>query len=1455
MSKELKLALLGVPQILLDAEPLHDQLAPREQALLFYLAVNGRTYPRTAIATLFWEKCSDQRALKNLRDLLPNLRRHCGEYLTITYHTVGFDRKSTYWLDVDAFQDGLQSGAPSDLRRLYHVLALYRHEFLTDFHVRDAPGFEQWMLLQRSHLKELAVKGWDRVVSYHIEQNEYEQGLSAVKQLLALEPWREGAHQQMMLLLARMGQRSSALAHYAVCQQILQAELDTTPSAETVALYEQIKAGAFNIPQPSAATVAKHGSTSGGSQAQTVNPPPVDAVEVDTTHDQVNTPPTLPQLGPPAVQPVNWSAIPRLHKFHGREREVAQVEKWVGADHCRLVAILGIGGQGKTTLVTHLVHTLAEESLSPSASPASVENKGQVELHTSYKVILWHSLLNAPPLNEILHSWLLALSNQTVTTIPATFDQQFALLLGYLQQQRCLLVLDNLESILDRHTLAADYQARSDDAYRPGYEAYGELLRRLVKNEHQSCLLFTSRERPRELARLEEESPLVRTLHLGGLSIADGQTMLQASGLTGPQATVTRLIRRYAGNPLALNLVAETIWEIFDGDVEAFAQEETMLFADIRQVLDQTFARLSPVEYEIVLWLAIEREPVRLATLRANVVQEEVRRQVVEGLRVLTERFWVEKQENGFGLQNVVLEYITDYLSQTFCRELIMAPWLASQSSADSSGIPVVQQQVAVTPKHDLLSSLVQSHLNRFALIKAQAQEYIRESQVRLLLQPVAERLTHTLGAIGVVDHLLHWVNYLRHTVPRLPGYAGANLLHLLLHHQADHAQIDWRKADFSYVTLWQAYLRTATITGINFSNADLTNSVFAESFDVVFSLAFSPNDTLLAAGTYLGEIRLWRIANQQPYRILMGHESPVAAVAFDPASASLVSGSMDKTVRLWDIETGNCRLVLNDYAASVLTVAFSPDGQAFAASGDAQTIWVHNSQSGAILQTLVGHTERVHGLAFSRDGKILASASYDQTVRLWDLTTGETKLVLQGHTSAVYSVAFGGPPGLDSPYLVSGGVDQTVRLWETATGQCLAIMQGHTGIIGAVAFSPTGETIASGSDDFTVRLWDVQTAQLRMVLPGHTNWVRAVAFGSRVGPEGPLLASGSFDQSVRLWDSQTGQVRHVFVGYGNRMSAVTLHPTGDTLAVGSVDGKIQMFDSTTGHLQRQFIGHTSALWGVAFSPDGRTLASCGDDRIIGIWDVQTGKRMQKLRGHEAPVKSVAFRPDGALLASGGGDKTIRLWDVQTGQSVLTLTGHQLVVLQVAFSPDGALLASGSDDDTLRMWWLPGGDLWYVQQVGDAVTTLAFSPDGSLLVSGHTQGMIQLWSTLSGQRQTSFQQGASCITATVFSPDGAILATGGHDRTIRLWSVRTGTLQRTLTGHRHVVSWLAFHADGKRLLSSSTDETIKVWDWQTGSCLQTFHVEGPYSNMNITGVVGLTAAQKTMLRGLGAVEE
>jgi WD40 repeat protein len=110
-------------------------------------------------------------------------------------------------------------------------------------------------------------------------------------------------------------------------------------------------------------------------------------------------------------------------------------------------------------------------------------------------------------------------------------------------------------------------------------------------------------------------------------------------------------------------------------------------------------------------------------------------------------------------------------------------------------------------------------------------------------------------------------------------------------------------------------------------------------------------------------------------------------------------------------------------------------------------------------------------------------------------------------------------------------------------------------------------------------------------------------------------------------------------------------------------------------------------------------------------------------------------------------------------------------------------------------------------------------------------------------------------TGAALSPDGSILATSSGDKTVRLWHVSTGECCKTLYGHANRVNAVTFNPNGRLLASGSDDETIRLWDVETGECLKIVRADRLYERMNITGVTGLTQAQKISLKALGAVED
>jgi WD40 repeat protein len=1076
----------------------------------------------------------------------------------------------------------------------------------------------------------------------------------------------------------------------------------------------------------------------------------------------------------------DWEEVSQIDQLYGRDKELTKLKQWMVDDSCRIVAILGMGGIGKTSLAATLVD--------------------QVQEHYDY--VFGRSLHNAPPLKHILQKCIQFVSDQQQTVLPEEEDSQISLLIEYLRTRRCLLVLDNVESILQGESQAG--------CYREEYQGYGKLLQRIGESRHQSCLLITSREKPKEVALLEGEATAVRSYRLAGLSLEAGRDILKGKGLQGTEQDWEVLITHYGGNPLVLRLVAQEICEVFGRSITAFLKDGELFFRDVSDVLKQQVNRLSAIEEEIIHELAIEREVITIPGLQENIIHSVSKGELQEALRSLQRRQMIETSAKGFTLHHVIMEYLTDCLVDRVCEE-------------------IKTEALVLFEKH--------------ALLKAQAKEYIRESQRRLIVLPLLQRLLTIFGKEALEQRLQSLLATLRTKHDHHPSYAAGNVLNLLI--QGGYAL---RGYDFSRLAVRQAYLQEVDLPEVNFAHADLATSVFTDTFGIILSVALSSHGDLLAAGTTTGEIRFWHAANGLPLQTIRGHNDWVRSVTFSPDGKILASGSDDQTIHLWEVSSGQCLNTLQGHSHWVSSVAFSPDGKILASGGDDQAVRLWEVSSGQCLNTLQGHSHWVSSVAFSPDGKILVSGSEDQTIRLWEVSSGQCFNILQGHTHSVLSVAF----SPDGKILASGSEDQTIRLWKVSGDQCLNILQSHTNAIRSVAFSPDGKILASGSEDQTIRLWEVSSGQCLNTLQGHSHWVSSVAFS----PDGKILVSGSEDRVVRLWEVSSGQCLNTLQGHTNAVLSVAFSPDGKILASGSYEQTVRLWEVSSGQCLNTLHGHSHWVRSVAFSPDGKILASGSEDRAVRLWEVSSGQCLNTLQGHSHWVSSVAFSPDGKILASGGDDQTVCLWEVSSGQCLNTLHGHTNAVRSVAFSPDGKILAIGSEDQTIRLWEVSSGQCFStLQGHTHSVLSVAFSPDGKILASGSHDQTICLWKVSSGQCLNTLHGHAHVVRSVAFSPDGKTLASGSYDQTIRLWEVSSGQCLNTLQGHSHWVRSVAFSPDGKTLASGSYDGAIKLWDRQTGACLRTLRSDRPYERMNITQVKGLTEAQKATLRSLGAIED
>ncbi|MCE7985936.1 MAG: hypothetical protein DYG89_32560 [Caldilinea sp. CFX5] len=398
----LALTLFGTPEVRQHGQVVTGFRSSKAQALLYYLAVTGRPHARPALAGLLWGDQPEAAARVSLSKCLSNLHDLVGDALLIERQQAAFNRDYPYHLDTERFAAGVgHAAALAPVASLQAALTLYRGDFLEGFYVREAPDFEQWVLVQRAHYRETVVQGLYTLANLYEQQGDLPQAITQTRRLLTLEPWREEAHRQLMLWLARNGQRAAALAQYVVCCQVLNEELGVAPDQETVTLYAQIR-------DDKAWSVKRNGQ----SASHALPPLPSPAIALpDAAHE--------PLFAVPAA------TTPLI----GRTQELAELSALLTNPACRLITLFGPGGIGKTRLAV----AAASEPAVTSAFPAGAAFVALAGVTTAQ--FLPDALLNA-----------LALDRKS-TQSP---QQQ---LLTWLRPRRLLLVLDNYEQLLPDVTL------------------------------------------------------------------------------------------------------------------------------------------------------------------------------------------------------------------------------------------------------------------------------------------------------------------------------------------------------------------------------------------------------------------------------------------------------------------------------------------------------------------------------------------------------------------------------------------------------------------------------------------------------------------------------------------------------------------------------------------------------------------------------------------------------------------------------------------------------------------------------------------------------------------------------------------------------------------------------------------------------------------------------------------
>ncbi|QNH57062.1 NB-ARC domain-containing protein [Limnospira indica] len=329
-----------------------------------------------------------------------------------------------------------------------------------------------------------------------------------------------------------------------------------------------------------------------------------------------------PQPPPPQKICHDLTMAPKIWKFGDRTDEIDTLSRWLIDESIPLISVVGIAGIGKTTLVKKLVDRHKD----------------------NFEVVSWKNLKLSPHLTPIANDILTKFNKES-----SPKDYQIHDLINLLIQQKCLLILDDLQELFISGKLAGQYQ-------KP-YKNYSQFLRTIAQIEHKSSIIVISQEQSQEmLLSLNNDLYPIKSLTLSGLNSVDILESLQLSD----RESWSNLIEIYEGHPVYLEDICYLIRNMFCGKVSEFLAEDTPVITELMSSqLGEVFERLSSMEKAIALQLSQVDRPLSRSQLTEKLSLSST--EIIKGLQSLPRRCLLKTMENGtmmFRLSPVFKQYI-----------------------------------------------------------------------------------------------------------------------------------------------------------------------------------------------------------------------------------------------------------------------------------------------------------------------------------------------------------------------------------------------------------------------------------------------------------------------------------------------------------------------------------------------------------------------------------------------------------------------------------------------------------------------------------------------------------------------------------------------------------------------------------------------------------------------------
>lgn len=660
--------------------------------------------------------------------------------------------------------------------------------------------------------------------------------------------------------------------------------------------------------------------------------------------------------------------------------------------------------------------------------------------------------------------------------------------------------------------------------------------------------------------------------------------------------------------------------------------------------------------------------------------------------------------------------------------------------------------------------------------------------------------------------------------------------------------------------------------------SAQVQTRVPSGSDDVVFAIAFSPDERILAIARGAGDpaqrfgrIELWDTSTGKLRHVIKGFDGPVGSISFSSDGDTIVSASSEMQIekiqpsagslgagfvelRWWDAKSGELKQRLRLPAASsplgnyeFARAIHSPDGKRLAVTEYQERSFV----TGDIPSTFLPRSI----LPAAPGDHIRFQAVFNSSLKLLDAKTGELQLKVNIKRNQPVRAIFSPDGELVATWTQrvpanTWNKDQVI-LWNARTGKEEHKVKDLNGEPRSVVFSPDGKLFAMASTKYRerdlgegiaiiatseIRVFDVHAWKLVARLT-NLDPINSLAFA----PDGRAFIIGGLVTrkaeavpGIKLFDLQTRSLSSLFTGgedFTEAVDALVLSKSADLLAFQSGPTSVKVFDTQSWRMKQRwdadsagdaverptsrFLLSLKRVIAVAFSPDSRTISGETDDGEIKWWDARTGELKQQIAGDNESPSLVATAAN-AIMHAEVTNGVLRLWNTtsQTKRTVAVPGGESISA--IALSSAGEVLAVETGND-LKLLDVKSGKLLKIlpHQHGQ-VSRIEFSRDDRTLATSGGDGKISIWD-LSRERLEKIIDSGGPVSVLRFSPDGHTLAIASlANFSVGLWNLQTGSLQQKLNSHTAVVNALAFSSDGQMLASGGDDRMVVIWETRSG---------------------------------------